>query len=606
MLRKVRLAVAGSLATDPSCSNSNTTPPRRLCPCGLTTKLTLLALLFVFLLTFGLAQEPDCNPAVSPPGALFSAVVDERTTEKMVAMTRDIHGNVYVTGRSGDLQPEPFKDILTVKYSPSGQKLWSHRWNGPASLDDEGTGIVVDPLQNVYVCGIVRQTSTDYDMAVRRYTKLPNQEAYEIGWTRIIGRGTGNESARAIALDPEGFVYVAGGLVRTTLDPVIVKLDRQSGESSETWGELTGQPEEGMRFFNYGAPPQEPEGLQDQFVSIVVDGSGGVIAAGRAEFNDPNAQNPPGPDYAIMRVVRLTGQFEYSRAWFYISGAGQNVLGEATAVAADSNANAYITGSVRVGAGLSNAMAGTIKIDPLGNLCWFSVQRPTGWPETSIVTGNDIALDQSRSSVYVVSLAKKPITEGEEIYAFVHKFATTGCTGANIPTPACQKLEPMQDFPPPPQAVDGPLSAGLDRFGNLYVGLGTWRAAFPYNIDLALIKLAPCCETRWRQRLPVPQSGTWDIPTRTLIETTDPMRIWLSGSRSFSQNSDYYTVAFCQREGDVDGNGIVDDTDLAIVLECFGQSGSCLAADLNNDGAIDDADMALVIGAMGNACPPQS
>jgi hypothetical protein len=43
--------------------------------------------------------------------------------------------------------------------------------------------------------------------------------------------------------------------------------------------------------------------------------------------------------------------------------------------------------------------------------------------------------------------------------------------------------------------------------------------------------------------------------------------------------------------GDLDGNGCVDDADLLRLLLAFGQSGADLAEDLNGDGVVDDADL---------------
>ncbi len=47
--------------------------------------------------------------------------------------------------------------------------------------------------------------------------------------------------------------------------------------------------------------------------------------------------------------------------------------------------------------------------------------------------------------------------------------------------------------------------------------------------------------------------------------------------------------------GDVNGDDVIDDADLLLVLFAFGQSGSSLPADLNNDGTVDDADLLIVL-----------
>jgi hypothetical protein len=54
--------------------------------------------------------------------------------------------------------------------------------------------------------------------------------------------------------------------------------------------------------------------------------------------------------------------------------------------------------------------------------------------------------------------------------------------------------------------------------------------------------------------------------------------------------------------GDLDGNGCVDDADLLGVLFAFGQQGADLAADLNGDALVDDADLLQLLFAFGEGC----
>jgi hypothetical protein len=54
-------------------------------------------------------------------------------------------------------------------------------------------------------------------------------------------------------------------------------------------------------------------------------------------------------------------------------------------------------------------------------------------------------------------------------------------------------------------------------------------------------------------------------------------------------------------DGDVDGNGCVDDADLLEVLFAFGNTG-CTRADVNGDGIVDDADLLTVLFDFGSGC----
>jgi len=53
--------------------------------------------------------------------------------------------------------------------------------------------------------------------------------------------------------------------------------------------------------------------------------------------------------------------------------------------------------------------------------------------------------------------------------------------------------------------------------------------------------------------------------------------------------------------GDIDGNGVVDLGDLAIMLSQFGMSGK-LSADLNGNGVVDLGDLAILLSAWGTSC----
>jgi WD40 repeat protein len=59
---------------------------------------------------------------------------------------------------------------------------------------------------------------------------------------------------------------------------------------------------------------------------------------------------------------------------------------------------------------------------------------------------------------------------------------------------------------------------------------------------------------------------------------------------------------FARREGDVNGDGCVDDSDLLEVLFAFGSQGSNLPADVTGDGIVDDADVNVVLSNFGAGC----
>jgi hypothetical protein len=107
----------------------------------------------------------------------------------------DSSGNVYVTGESTGFAGD--WDCATIKYTSGGQQEWVVRYNGPANLDDWGTGIVVDKSDNVYVTGgsVVAGIFSEY------ITIKYNSAGQEQWVARYHGTGNGNDTATAIAID---------------------------------------------------------------------------------------------------------------------------------------------------------------------------------------------------------------------------------------------------------------------------------------------------------------------------------------------------------------------------------------------------------------------
>jgi hypothetical protein len=70
---------------------------------------------------------------------------------------------------------------------------------------------------------------------------------------------------------------------------------------------------------------------------------------------------------------------------------------------------------------------------------------------------------------------------------------------------------------------------------------------------------------------------------------------------AFSLTGGFWFTPCIVSNGDVDGNGCVDDADLLSVLFNFGATG-LNPADLNCDGTVDDADLLTVLFNFGSGC----
>ncbi len=116
----------------------------------------------------------------------------------------DNWGNVYVTGWSTGNGTEA--DYATVKYTNHGDPEWVARYDGPANGEDKPYAMVIDSRSNIYVTGWSQGNGTDIDYATIKYDSDGNQ----LWVVRYDGPASGEDSARTIALDGFGNLYVGG------------------------------------------------------------------------------------------------------------------------------------------------------------------------------------------------------------------------------------------------------------------------------------------------------------------------------------------------------------------------------------------------------------
>jgi ankyrin repeat protein len=118
----------------------------------------------------------------------------------------DAEGNLYVLTTDYDFNTH--WDFLTVKYSKEGKKLWERRFDGPVHGYDTGSAVTLDVLGSVYVTGRVqpREDVNDRKCATIKYSKDGKQL-----WAALY-ETSGKEylSLNSIAVDMKGSVYLTG------------------------------------------------------------------------------------------------------------------------------------------------------------------------------------------------------------------------------------------------------------------------------------------------------------------------------------------------------------------------------------------------------------
>jgi len=119
----------------------------------------------------------------------------------------DASGYAYVTGFS--LDQDTNGDIVTIKYSPTGEQLWVARYDGPAHDFDRPQALTVDNQGNVYVTGQSPGTNADYTNS--DYVTIKYRSDGTEDWiARYDGPAQRWDAAVAVALDNNNNVYVTG------------------------------------------------------------------------------------------------------------------------------------------------------------------------------------------------------------------------------------------------------------------------------------------------------------------------------------------------------------------------------------------------------------
>jgi hypothetical protein len=121
------------------------------------------------------------------------------------AVAVDSSHNVIVTGYSSN---GTNSEYATIKYSSAGMPLWTNHYSGSGSGDDGARALAVDDSNNVIVTGrsVASQSSYICDYATIKYSS-----AGVPLWTNTYnGPGNGNDEAAAVAVDRSGNVIVTG------------------------------------------------------------------------------------------------------------------------------------------------------------------------------------------------------------------------------------------------------------------------------------------------------------------------------------------------------------------------------------------------------------
>lgn len=180
-------------------------------------KLALFcAVLFVIMFWQCLGRDdPDVSSAAGSD--------EVRTVDRAQSLAVDAAGSVYVTGYSYNTNTD--YDWVTIKYDEQGHMVWTAKYNGPAGYSDYASKLAADNDGNIFVAGHSNGTDTSLDLTVIKYDPTGSRQ-----WVaRYDGPSHRDDYAESLAVAPDGAVYVTGysfGL-RTEHDYITLKLGPQ-------------------------------------------------------------------------------------------------------------------------------------------------------------------------------------------------------------------------------------------------------------------------------------------------------------------------------------------------------------------------------------------
>ncbi len=301
--------------------------------------------------------------------------------DEAVSIAVDVSGNSYVTGSA--FAANGTLDMVTIKYSPSGQQLWLQSYNGTANDNDQAVKVVLDGSANVYVTGYSKGISSGNDITTIKYNSSGAQQ-----WaTTYNGSFNSSDQGASVAVDGTGNVFVTG--FETSANNFYYDLVTLMYNSAgvQQWVHVY----------------DGPGAAVDQGVDIVNDGNGNTYVVGTS---DTTYMSAPNNDIVVFKYNN-TGTVQWRRV--YASPTYSYDI--ARKMCLDRNGNILICGY----GGLVNEGNNfyTLKYNPAGSLQWFrsynyalnTYEQPWGIVADSlnnvIVTGQGITSTTTATNDYV-------------------------------------------------------------------------------------------------------------------------------------------------------------------------------------------------------------
>ncbi|MES2932818.1 MAG: SBBP repeat-containing protein, partial [Pseudomonadota bacterium] len=328
--------------------------------------------------------------------ASFGCLTSKNAYTRIAATAIDAAGNTYITGHLGTdvltlgaitLSKIGASDVFVAKLDASGTVLWAHNYGGAngSGAYANGNAIAVDSAGNVYLGGdILYAPFTTPPM-----TQVSGAESFvfkldtsgTIVWAKNFG-GAGGITAKAIAVDGTGNVYLGGAASGNLTNPVLTVIGYQDAyvfklnpSGTTVWAK------------NFGG-----SGASAMGNALAVSANGTVYLSGNSSANlTTPALTAIGNQDAFAFKIDASGVIIWAKNF-----GGSGAIAEGNGIAIDSSGNAYLTGNsdasmstpVLTKIGVQDAFA--IKLDAInGTSTWSQNFGGNG----ATATGRNIAVD---------------------------------------------------------------------------------------------------------------------------------------------------------------------------------------------------------------------
>lgn len=317
--------------------------------------------------------------------------------DKPVKLDFDSQGNIYIISWLTDMTDGDINyDYGLSKFSPSGDSLWTVKYNGTANGNDYPEDFCIGSDDDIYVTGFSLNAEDSNEILTIEYN--PDGEQQWIAEYDSSLGGSYGDQGQKLMTDQDGNVYVGGIGFHNSYDTdiILIKYDA-SGE--EQWSTI------------YAKPDRPESGDLVQGMEWMDDGS--IFIAGGFATTYP---------YYSMQNLKFSREGEL----LYIDGyqmltSPTEVLTSSIGCAKASNGDIVVAG---------NSMANYWKVI---SLLSFS-NNPTGFAEQSISTPQSFSLSQNYPNPFnpstniqfeiptrgMVSLKIYDV-QGREVAALVHK-----------------------------------------------------------------------------------------------------------------------------------------------------------------------------------------